>query len=341
VGIGVAAIEFDLIPELTPLFVVACVVGYFGAIAVHEVGHAVAAKALRFRILIFAIWPLIANRRKRGWRISRFRGTRLGGFVGVYPNGTDSLRWRFLGMVAGGPGASLLAAALALVAIWQFRLAPWPHEALAVFAAMSGLTGLMSLIPATITAAMSDGARILLLLRGGAEADRILSVLLLTTASMAGMRPREWDRALVESGASRLGGGPDAILGNAFRYIYLVDTGEVASAGEVLNWLLDFDFPAPARESWCLQAACFNARRARDLESAKAWFEAAPKIGRTPEIRCIRLQAEAGIALLESRLEAARQAATEALAECDRLGDSGSLVLVRESLRDLIAEAGG
>ena len=84
--------------------------------AVHELGHAVAARAVGFRVAGVRVGPLLAMPAAAGggWRVRMTWEMALGGELLPDPVRPDRLRARHAAMIAGGPAAHLLLAAAAL-----------------------------------------------------------------------------------------------------------------------------------------------------------------------------------------------------------------------------------
>src|SRR5579862_7451282 len=101
-----AASRSDYFPQI--------VVAYFLSVLFHEAGHASAAVAVGFRVVIFAVWPFQLKRFATGWSMGRMEKLRVGGFVFAVPPDAKDLRVRWFKMIAAGPLASLLCGVVAL-----------------------------------------------------------------------------------------------------------------------------------------------------------------------------------------------------------------------------------
>src|SRR5207302_5289229 len=80
--------------------------------AVHELGHAVAARAVGFRVAGVRVGPLLAMPAAAGggWRVRMTWEMALGGELLPDPVRPDRLRARHAVMIAGGPAAHLVLA---------------------------------------------------------------------------------------------------------------------------------------------------------------------------------------------------------------------------------------
>ena len=81
----------------------------------------------------------------------------------------------------------------------------WAALLCVVFIVQAGTGCLTLLIPnlwprrARKTGLMNDGGRIRMFLRGGADADRWVAVMMLMSTAMTGQRPREWDAGWIQA----------------------------------------------------------------------------------------------------------------------------------------------
>ncbi|MGK7312516.1 MAG: hypothetical protein ACN0LA_09775 [Candidatus Longimicrobiales bacterium M2_2A_002] len=78
----------------------------------------------------------------------------------------------------------------------------------AVFALGSLAIAVATLFPGRASGFLTDGARLLQLLRGGPEAEADAALVTLMAWSVAGVRPRDWDPDVVKSALRGGSGGP-------------------------------------------------------------------------------------------------------------------------------------
>jgi Peptidase family M50 len=139
---------------------------------VHEAGHAVAGLSCGFRIRSIRIGPLKASRdREHKWGVSF--GIRRGGEVVAQLRAVPGKwgRLQCIAFILGGPFANFFIA----IILWPLPL--WSEAAesvAALFAIVSVAVGLINLIPFRTRFGMSDGAKLLSLLVGGAAKDEFL-----------------------------------------------------------------------------------------------------------------------------------------------------------------------
>lgn len=141
--------------KLLPLLVLAVLV----ATAIHEIGHACAAKAGGMQPILMGIWQLGILFKRKGVSVRWIGSTKgLGGFVIAYPHPDRPLRPAMLGLIAGGALANLLAAVL----FWSCL--PFASDGMAGFGMalfwMNACFGLANLIPAQSSGMPNDGLQL-------------------------------------------------------------------------------------------------------------------------------------------------------------------------------------
>jgi hypothetical protein len=311
---------------------------YAFCIAVHEAGHVLGGRLVDFRTLLFIVGPLRVERTADGFETGLNRSVALaGGLAAMVPRGLHDLRRRTVVMVAFGPMASLMVGAQFLV-LYQVASpallrpdAAFPALLTAMVIAATGilslLVGIITLIPGRSGGFYSDGARLFRLLRADDAAEREMALVALTGMSMAGTRPRDWDRRLVEQCAGIRDGGPFEVGGLQLAFAHALDSGDIDAARRNLEAALHRvgQLPRSARSSLLLAAATFvalydgDAGRARDLLShARDGVLAAPHRRRL---------AEAAVRLAEGDVAGARTAAGEVAPLSRRAVDRGGAAL--------------
>jgi hypothetical protein len=343
---GLAGWQVVVVMALLPLLYMLCV-------AIHELGHVLGGRLGSFRTLLFIVGPLRVERTATGFRPGLNTSILLGGgLAAMTPVGLHDLRRRTVVMVAMGPVVSLMAGAQ-LLAVYQATSPLLLREptafgtqllafALLALGVISLLLGLVTLVPARTGGFYSDGARMLRLMKASEETEREVALIALTGMSMAGTRPREWDRALVEQGAGIRDGGPFEVGGRQFAYAHALDNGDIDSAREHLHAALERvdQLPAGARGSLFLAAATFHALYDGDAATARACLARA-RTGMMAAPHQRRL-AEAAVLLAEGDVAGARSVARDAQRLAAGAMDRGGAAL-DEALagRILVSEGSG
>jgi hypothetical protein len=162
IGAGFA----DIFPGHSPLsrllFIPFAFFATFVAVAIHETTHAAVGVLVGFRFNSLRIGRLQFD---RPFRISLYkgRGTGAGGWASLFPVKQDKLILRAIAMLLAGPMSNLISIAVLLAL-------PYSKGGLSVlFIYISALLGVMNLVPFRSRAVISDGGRILMLLRNRAR----------------------------------------------------------------------------------------------------------------------------------------------------------------------------
>lgn len=177
-------------------------VGETVAAGAHETGHALAAMAVRWRVIAFAVHPLVYNFCTRQFvPTRRVKGRRLVGYVVPIPGSAETAtaaRWACV--LAGGPAASF-ALGLMLLAFWGGEIDPGagPDFALRqvalIYAIQSFRMGLVTLMP---FAKDSDGAKLRHLWTSHQQWEQTQSSRWMANAHVYRMRLRDQPRWLRE-----------------------------------------------------------------------------------------------------------------------------------------------
>lgn len=251
---------------------------FWAVISIHEAGHLLAATLVGFRGLLYVSGPLHFYRDDTGWRCRLNRNVALyGGLASALPLTLERLRERLVVMVAGGPVASLLSGTLALSLTGTTAPESFWRAILSSYALISIAIGIITLIPARAIGFLTDGGRLLRLMRGGAAVERDNAVLCLSAASYAGVRPRDWDRdvlAVVTRDADDL---REKLTAWRYAFIHSLDAGDVGDARRHIAELLPHValLPRPIHATVLISAAYFVARYDGDPVAASQHLQRA------------------------------------------------------------------
>ena len=171
-----------------------------GALIAHDGAHALAARLGGFRTVTFVIGPLRFIPSRRGLHLRMLRDWRqLAGELIAEPRGEQRANARLALVAAAGPVVSLglgvlaadVAPLLAIASLFRFALAA---------------------VPFGRDSRPTDGAQLLMLMVGGAAADRLSALRRIAAAGRAGVRPRAWpERWVVDATALRDGTVAEAL----------------------------------------------------------------------------------------------------------------------------------
>ena len=206
------------------------------AVAVHELGHAVAARLVGFRLLAIAAGPLVVDR--AGLRLA-VTPTLVGGYTvpGLERwDGNRTFRRQYAWLVAAGPAASLVAGigggVIAIARATSGTAAPiQPLTATLWFGALiSVISGLLALLPI----GRSDGAKLRHLSQSSRQAIIALQLAAYT------QRPRDWDERLLDDVRADIDHDDrDAIDGRLLLSYYYLDAGDPSRGRETLQQAID------------------------------------------------------------------------------------------------------
>jgi hypothetical protein len=345
-----------------PLLVVAYFPILFAMVAVHEVGHLVAAGVVRFPIVGIRVWPLHRTCDPVWPELRLDTSDSLpAGFVQVTIHDGIALRPRMLLFLAGGPLANLLVGLLCLVlAGFANRAMPsrdvvvrqggswgvlepvlpqnWTNYWFNVTGFVALGIGVANLVPHRWRRWDSDGAQLLHWLRSGPPAERDLITRTLHLAMRQGYRPRQWHHSLVRGLLLARRGGAQDVLANLYGCYHALDTGQYEEAGRLLDLAFSQrEFGAGMyRAAILVEVAYFENRYRRNPWAGRVW------LGRVPPgsvEKHTRLRAEAAVLLAEGSYAEAAATAEAALAAVPQSADPGGSAAEAEWLQHLLSES--
>ncbi len=295
------------------------VTALFLALAVHELGHVVAGRAVGFRFGRFGVGPFCIEHQNDRLRVRWLPPHLWGPFALVYPVTSERMSTSLAWYVAGGPMASLALAASAwsmAAAIGSgvgFRFASWTALASAcVFVATAQPFGTGSGVP-------SDGGRLWGLMRGDANARSAAALAVLDGQAVTGLRPRFWDPKVVAV-AGEMTRPPAYVLAAATAlYRFAADHDDVEAARRQIRRMRSVytNVPRWLRADAATELAFWLAYVDRDVEAARNYLADTRGVLGSPHRRC---RAESAVSLVSGDLDRAK-------AQLDRASAASSLRL--------------
>ncbi|MCB8944632.1 MAG: hypothetical protein H6658_12855 [Ardenticatenaceae bacterium] len=329
------------------LLLVTAVAVLFASGAVHELGHLLAGKWVGFRFHLLVIGPLKIQRKRDGLRVQwQWSNSLFSGLTACLPENDDRLRWRMLAFAAGGPLASVVLAGVSAFVFFHYRRdfaflreMGWVVEVAAAAAVASLIFFFSSMKPGLYhTGLPADGGRIASLLQGDKMAERWCTLVMLNGVDALGLRPRDWDAALVYKAMTLADGTHDDLSARILGYQWALDSGRLDMAWRLLDEALEnwAAWMSGARISLTLEKAYFLAHHRRNVDDARHWFE---QVRQRRGIRPLQQRAEAAILLAEGKYEAAQALAASGLATLQQEVPTGMVLAESDWCRDILQRA--
>jgi hypothetical protein len=232
-------------------------------IAFHEAGHAVAGVWMKFNFKMYVVGPFMWVKQNNDWEFKwNTNVNTMGGMVICLPNNTVDLPRRFSFFVAGGPLASLLLVALALVGYYMIKPA-------AIF--------IVTIIPMQAGGFASDGARIMRLLRGGEAARLEVLLLKIVADSTGGVRPRLLNKAELEEALhlAKKRKSTFTVYLHTFLYQLAWDIGDIEAAeSHLMNYIQEVEaIPEGLQGMVWMEAAFFYALEKKNVDKATEYWQ--------------------------------------------------------------------
>ncbi|MGB8129485.1 MAG: hypothetical protein WCG81_06810 [Candidatus Angelobacter sp.] len=231
----------------------------------HEIGHILAGWFFDFRLKQIRIGALHFG------RSARCAGPYCGDAITVGSAVFESrvsdqddatLRRSLLFLMFGGPVASTLLAGALEAAHYFIQPNLVVAFSLHVGAVFSALLAIAACLPdVNRRGIFSDGARLLMLLRDDAKAERWLSNIRCQIALNQGRHPRDWDQACVAAVAAVSDDSRDAYIARWLAYLWAAERQDITCATKYLEGALEvLSYATPRmRDHLFLEAAVFQA----------------------------------------------------------------------------------
>ena len=295
IGIGADSLGVKL-PQLN--FLVWIPLLYI-AISIHELGHLLAGKMTCMASGGIVVGGFVAMKSGDHWTV-RFDPRRIFGSGMAIPlPGKDGFEaGRFAWMVAAGPIASIATTYVCWLAFRRFGDGAGGWIGSSVWASAIGLA---SLIPMSSGIHKSDAARLWILLTRPDQSRSWMAAVTVQAENARGVRPRDWDAALVEQMLAAPGSGSEQLFPHLMAFLRCLDERNESLASEHLEKALAASGRSgkAVRQTLYLQAAEVNALLKNNAEAARTWLDRALKL-RKPESRTCT---DSAIAMCEGRYD--------------------------------------
>jgi hypothetical protein len=296
----------------------------FAVIIVHELGHLVCGLCVGFRLMSIHFGPL---RISPPFRVSvKFEPkTGASGWVRMIPGKSTNLRSRAVVYILGGPVANLLAGFFILFLKFGGPVA-------SVFPTLSILIGAANLVPFRHLALISDGKRLLMLLKNAEQGERWLAILQLAGELRSGIEPENLSPDFIAKAIAVKDESPDTAAGYVFAYTAAWYKDAPDKAAQFLETCLEYSqFCAPVmREALRCSAAIFQGRKRNRVDLAEQWLLEIPEKTLFPGLR---LQAESAVLEAQGNIEGALKKLDEVETALVTIHDSYSRSVSLRSLQ--------
>jgi hypothetical protein len=300
------------------LVVVACIPVILVVAVIHQLAYLLAALIVRLRVTEIPM-PFFRLTGEKGRLLLRLRWRRSWlpeelYTVPVVPLGKRALLLR-VAVVAAAPalvslpvviGCLLLPSAVNPAAnpgaAWLTPLLP-PQESLTavchIAAACLATASFLGAIPLRGKDGRTDGDWVVDCLQRQRHVLRDLALGALAHGLRTGVRPRDWEPALVAYLQTEEDSSAQEVLVDLFRYYHALDRGEIDLAGRFLDHALASNAsPNPYGPVLALEAAYFEGFHYRHAGPARLWLEQVP----VTADRAMRCRGEAAVLFAEHRL---------------------------------------
>jgi len=257
----------------------------------------------------------------------------------VQASPTEVVRWARAIRLIGGAAANVLSGLLVL-GLAALPAGETVATAALVFGVMSLGTGFVNLLPfRTGTGFITDGARLIPLLRGTPEANRDVALAMVRAEAYGGTRPREWNTRWVERMLTPRDYGMTDGSTRMLAYRHALDAGRTDDArahlAEALN-LLD-RLPKAQHNGLMVEASYFEAAHRDNADRARAWLQRTSSSSGSPKgvPVCSAGRAEAATLLAEGQHAKAHDWISEAESALNEHPVAGTAIAERAWLRDL------
>ena len=266
-------------------------------LAIHEAAHVLLGICAGFSFSSLRISRLQID---RPFRISIYRGKGTGasGWASMFPVRKDRLAPRAAAMIFAGPAANLLTGIVVLtVPFSRGFFSFW-------FVLYSLLIGFGNLIPFRSRAMLSDGMRILMLLRSRERGERWVAIMKLGAELKEGVPPEDLSPDFLAKAIAIRDNSPDTVSAYAVAYAAAYFQHDDAKAAEYLETCLQYSSCAAPiiRQGLASDAGVFQARKRKRVDLAEQWLADLP--GKT-EMPGLRPRVEAAILEAKGDIEGA------------------------------------
>lgn len=308
------------------------------AILVHEFGHLLGGKLGGMRPGFLLAGPLRVTFDGKFPRVSfnKMLSTWGGLALSLPPNGKASPVMLPL-MIAGGPFSSLLSALLGWIA--AANLMDIGRISIGLFAMISTMIAIATMIPIRAGGYYSDGAQLLQILRSPPFAKAKYLISMVIAESLSGIRPREWSVDAIHDSMGLIRDFNLRTSGFSLIAMAADDSDDREQAGDAYDRLAQHlkeggldAYPKAFLRDLIIPIAIFVAYRMKDAQLAQRWMDLSD--GSAME-SYLDLYAKAAIASANHDRKESQRLAIHALSLMPRNGVDGAEIFYKERLTSL------
>jgi hypothetical protein len=246
------------------------------SVLLHEAGHLIAALLFDFEVLGGSLGPIRAVRLHGRWSVHPSGRLFTGSVIAIPRRNSGTWRTRMLCVVAGGPAVTFLTMLVAAgFLVGCADPAAWNARFLSALVELNLFLFVLGLFPNASGARSQNDARLFYsLLQNTPEAEEILVYHLLTQLQIAGVRPREYQEAIMRRLATARGKPEMCAAYAAAIACWALDRGDLETADAWDKRAVDLsDFCDLKLQNGTLAAsACWDVVVRDDLRGARAKF---------------------------------------------------------------------
>ena len=307
-------------------------------IAIHELGHLLAGKAVGLTILGMQVGPILFSKNSGKFRVSFQKRRSMDGFAFV---GFDSIRRisrRFRVFIAGGPLASLLSVLLAYVLARSGLLGGFALTWTMWFGFLSTIVFVVNLVPFQMMSGFfSDGARLKMLFFPSTSTHRWIALIALRLQMSSGRRLRFLNRRWLALATKLNDNSREELTGTFYAYLCANDSEDVPAAAAYLERCLQLSAEIGNKQLQnllFLEASVFHAWFRNSTENCLKWRNRVRNLKAFPWF--IVLRADTALLWAQGDVSKAINNCEEAISKCDTLPPAVNRERFREGWKEWI-----
>ena len=322
-------------PAESPLFLMlGCLLAFYIAVLVHELGHLVAGIASAFEFHGIGVGVFLLNKSARGFKVRIVpRRIVVGGYTRMYARSSGDLVKRSMWVTVGGPVATVLLLIATILSPWSFLIG--------CILVVNSFLSLAALIPYVVQGQPSDAKRILILARKGPDSDRLAAITYLLALDARGIEPRDWPGELLEKATMATIDTTFRGTEHGLRCVVALNSGNAEAIAGALEQGLAWshEVSPEERRAWFAIASYFQGIFRNNASLASAWLRRAYNVKGAVSEKAWDSKPLAAVAFAEGKYAEAREHLQHYIADLDRGALSGMTAAERARVVALMNQA--